>query len=235
MGRRWMLLAIGGVLFGTALRSPSLAAKAKFAERTSQQATPAELKALSDAHFRATRGLEGVLNGGERLELPADKELEAWAKAWITPKFEFRPHGVKSGDPLDAPGGTQALKGSSARKALVQALAEVRKGAFGKVPRSQVAPKLTVGPTLSNAPTENEPDARRQFLEATERLVLTYSRRSTDEKGNPLPEVTALPDGNKVAINQTASFTHNFEWSWRLTETGWKIASVEAKGATAIL
>jgi hypothetical protein len=64
---------------------------------------------------------------------------------------------------------------------------------------------------------------------------LNYGRRSTDEKGNLLPDVTTLPDGTKVGLNQFASFTHPFALEWRLTEGGWKIASVEVHPATAIL
>ena len=71
--------------------------------------------------------------------------------------------------------------------------------------------------------------------DAAKTLILSYGRRSTDEKGVPLPDVTTLPDGTKVALNQLASFTHTFAVEWRLTEAGWRIAAAESQGATAIL
>lgn len=234
MTRRVLLLMSGMMACFWAV-TPTLAAKGKFGEKTPEQASPQELRAMEDAHFRARLGLQGVLNGGDHLEQPADREIEQWVKAWTAPKFELRPQGVMSADPLDAPGGTKALKGSSARKALVQALAEVRKGAFGKVARSQLAAKIVVGPELPAALKDEAPAAVLERLSAANRLVMNYARRSTDDKGVPLPEITTLPDGSKVALNQTASFTHAFDVNWRLTEAGWKIASVEVRGATAIL
>jgi hypothetical protein len=223
-----------GLIAGVAWVQPVTAAKAK-AEKSVAEASAVELKALEQAHFRAVRGLEGVLNGGDHLEQPADKEIEAWVKAWVSPKFEFRPEGVKNADPLDEPGGTKALKGNLARKAFTRALAAVRMAAFGKVDRSQVASRIAVSPELAIAATDETPEARQQRLSAAKTLIMSYGRRSTDEKGIPLSDVTTLPDGTKVALNQLASFTHTFGMEWRLTEAGWKIASVEVIGATAIL
>src|SRR5688500_3551477 len=183
--QRRAFLALG-LIAGVAWAHPVTAAKTK-PEKTVAEASPTELKALEQAHFRAVRGLEGVLNGGDHLEQPADKEIEAWAKAWTTPKLEFRPEGVKNADPLDEPGGTKALKGTPARKAFVRALAAVRMAAFGKVARSQVASKITISPELAVAATDETPEARQQRLTGVKTLIMSYGRRSTDEKGVPLP------------------------------------------------